>query len=278
MKEESEKILVFIPMYNCEKQISRVLAQFSPDIFPLLTEIIVVDNGSCDQSLNAAKKVIEKTPGVKIQLLLNNENYGLGGSHKVAFNYAIKHQFDFIIVLHGDDQGTIHDLVPYLRRGAHRDYDCFLGARFMRESRLDGYSKFRVLGNRIYNILYSLVSGKKLYDLGSGLNIYKTSFLKRLEYDHFSDDLTFNYYAILATVAKKASFRFFPISWREDDQVSNVKLFRQSIIGLKILSEFLFDKESLIKTDHSRSNLQKPYTANKIETSLVKQYDTETII
>jgi glycosyltransferase involved in cell wall biosynthesis len=276
MKEASEKILIFIPMYHCEKQISRVLAQFGSDILPLFTEIIIVDNGSRDQSLNVARTAIEKIPNAKIQLLMNNENYGLGGSHKVAFDYAIKHEFDYIIVLHGDDQGNIHDLVPYLQRGVHHDYDCFLGARFMRGSRLVGYSRFRILGNRVYNVLYSLIGGKRLYDLGSGLNIYKTSFLKLLEYHHFSDDLTFNYYAILATVAKKANFGFFPISWREEDQISNVKLLRQSIKGLKILSEFFFDTERFLKIDHSRPNLQKPYTAKEIAVSSVKQYDRET--
>ena len=34
---------------------------------------------------------------------------------KVAFNYAVKNKFDYVIVLHGDDQGNIHDLLPFLK-------------------------------------------------------------------------------------------------------------------------------------------------------------------
>lgn len=39
----------------------------------------------------------------------------MGGSHKVAFNYAIENNFDYIIVLHGDDQGSISDMIPVLK-------------------------------------------------------------------------------------------------------------------------------------------------------------------
>ena len=53
--------------------------------------------------------------GFPIKVLKNRENYGLGGSHKVAFNYAIENNFDYIIVLHGDDQGSISDMIPVLK-------------------------------------------------------------------------------------------------------------------------------------------------------------------
>ena len=248
-----EKILVFIPMYNCEKQIARVLAQFNEATQALVSEIIIVDNRSTDKGAVVAEAALKNLQHVKIRLLKNNANYGLGGSHKVAFNYAIQNQFDYCIVLHGDDQGHIQDLVPYLQAGIHRQYDCVLGARFMRDSVLTGYSTFRTLGNKVYNLLYSLISGTRLYDLGAGLNIYKISFLKELGYMRFANNLTFNYFAILATVARKAKFKFFPLTWREDDQISNVKLFRQSLQGLKILFSFAKNKKNFIEYDFSQA-------------------------
>lgn len=32
----------------------------------------------------------------------------------MAFNYAIENNFDYVIVLHGDDQGSISDMIPVL--------------------------------------------------------------------------------------------------------------------------------------------------------------------
>ena len=45
-----EKILLFIPMYNCEKQITRVLDQIDEKISEYIAETIVVDNRSTDRS------------------------------------------------------------------------------------------------------------------------------------------------------------------------------------------------------------------------------------
>ena len=109
-----DKILVFIPMYNCEKQVVRVLKQLEGEISGYINEVLVVNNRSTD---NGEKKVIEysKKSSQKITVLRNKENYNLGGSHKVAFNYAIENDFDYVIVLHGDDQGSIKDILPYLK-------------------------------------------------------------------------------------------------------------------------------------------------------------------
>ena len=89
------KILVFIPMYNCENQIGRVIDQFTDEVKNYINEVIIINNRSTD---NGEKIVLEKlkkqTIDLPIKLLRNNENYGLGGSHKVAFKYAIENNFD----------------------------------------------------------------------------------------------------------------------------------------------------------------------------------------
>ena len=46
-----DKILLFIPMYNCEKQIVRVLDQLTPHVCELLSEVIIVNNRSTDNRL-----------------------------------------------------------------------------------------------------------------------------------------------------------------------------------------------------------------------------------
>lgn len=244
-----DKILVFIPAYNCASQIPRVLAQFK-DGATWFSEILVVDNRSTDDTLNAATRAAAQLP-LPVKVVRNNANYGLGGSHKAAFQYAAENDFDYLVVLHGDDQGSISDLVPLLAAGHHRNVDCLLGARFMPGSRLGGYSRFRTFGNRVFNLLFSLAAGSRLYDLGSGLNLYKVEALRRAPVLGFSNSLTFNYFMILASSHWKWRIRFFPISWREDDQVSNVKLTRQSVEISKILLQFALNRRAFLEKDHS---------------------------
>lgn len=240
-----QKILLFIPAYNCEKQIVRVLGQLDEPILEYISEIVIVNNRSTDHTEQAAMDYIEQNCQFPIKLFRNDENYGLGGSHKVAFQYAIENHFDYVIVLHGDDQGDIHDLLPYLQKGVFQKYDSFLGSRFERKSKLINYSAIRIIGNYIFNILVSIVAGVHISDLGSGLNVYKVSYLKRKFYQNFPDTLTFNVYMLLYGVYTKSNFRFFPLSWREDDQISNAKFIKQSMEIFHLLLRYLFQRKKM---------------------------------
>ena len=84
-----EKLLVFIPAYNCEKQVTRVLSQLlDKRIAPWVGECIVVNNRSTDGTEAAVQDWMARHPDAPVRLLRNDRNYGLGGSHKVAFGYA----------------------------------------------------------------------------------------------------------------------------------------------------------------------------------------------
>lgn len=245
-----DKILLFIPMYNCEKQITRVLGQLTDEVCSYLTEVIIVNNRSTDNGEMAVQEYLSahKLP-VRVSLLCNDENYGLGGSHKVAFNYAIENGFDYVIVLHGDDQGFIGDLLPALRNKGYCKYDCCLGARFSNKSHLIGYSKFRIFGNRIFNMIFSIVMKSRVYDLGAGLNLYSVDMLRNRYFEMYPDNLTFNVYMLMATRAYKQKYCFFSLSWRELDQVSNAKVMRQAIKTLKMAVGFLKNGNAFLEKD-----------------------------
>jgi glycosyltransferase involved in cell wall biosynthesis len=233
------RILLFIPAYNCEKQIVRVLGSLDSRIRDYIEEIIVVNNRSTDGTEEAVREFMRTHPYMHIRLLRNKDNYGLGGSHKVAFSYAIDNKYDYVIVLHGDDQGDIRDFLPVLKKKIYMGYDCVLGARFMPGSRLEGYSLFRTVGNIVYNFLYAIGIRDRVFDLGSGLNMYDVSMLKSRFYLRFPDNLMFNCTMLLATSYYGYTMRYYPISWRETDQVSNVKMASQSMKTLKLLYDYM---------------------------------------
>ncbi len=259
---KNDKILLFIPAYNCEKQIVRVLDQLNPAIMSMISKVIVVNNRSTDKTEEVVTEYMHAHASMPITLLRNKENYGLGGSHKVAFKYAMDHGYDYVIVLHGDDQGSISDILPVLGKKYYKKHDCVLGARFMRGSKLEGYSLIRTAGNIVYDFLFAFVTRRRIYDLGSGLNIYSVDMLRSGFYEKFPDNLMFNYLMILAAEYYGHDIKFYPISWREDDQVSNVKMISQARKVLSMLRDYYRDPSVI--TSEYRDKVIESYEADPV--------------
>ena len=68
-----KKTLVFIPMYNCEAQIGRVLSKFSKDVMEVISEIIVVNNRSTDNSEQVVLNFKNENPEIPIRLTEVND-------------------------------------------------------------------------------------------------------------------------------------------------------------------------------------------------------------
>lgn len=258
------RVLVFIPMYNCEKQIPRVLSQLKDGrVAALVDGVICVNNRSTDDTEAVAVREIAMLPIAERLVVRNDDNYGLGGSHKVAIQVAADRGYEYMIVLHGDDQGSIMDIVPHLENGRHAAQDFLMGARFMPGSSLQGYSIIRTFANHIFNAIFSIISRKRLYDLGSGLNLFRVNTFSDRFHFRYADDLTFNYFLILGVVRKKFKLDFFPLTWREDDQVSNARLFRMGRQLVKIIATRVFSPNGFFSKDH-REKKHADYTFDVI--------------
>lgn len=240
------KNLLFIPCYRCAPQITRVLQGLKNEL-QYFDEIIIVDNVSPDETALKASLYIEGHKIPKTKVLINPANIGLGGSHKMAFQYAIQEKFDHVVILHGDDQGSLKDFQPLLEKMNLQALDSFwMGARFHPHSKLKGYSIIRILGNIFYNALSTVLSTQTIYDLGgSGLNLFPVRLLKAHPFFKYANDLTFHVYLLLNAIKMGQAVNFRPISWREDDQISNVKLMAQSMKLLKILFDVFKDRKLL---------------------------------
>ena len=236
------KILVAMPSYNCEKQISRVLEGFDRALLNRIEKVIVIDDRGKDNTAAVAQEAIERLGfGDKIEVVQNTRNLGLGGSHKMAFLYGEKMGADYVAILHGDNQAKaqeLNDLIDIAEK--QPELGAILGCRFMKGSRLVGYSWQRIWGNRAINALYSVVALRPSLDLGSGLNLFKLADLADHRYLGFDDRMTFNIDLLLDYYSKKTPIIFTPITWSEEDQVSNARNFTIGKIALRQLFRWRF--------------------------------------
>jgi glycosyltransferase involved in cell wall biosynthesis len=252
MQIEDKKLLI-IPTYNCENQITRVLNQIESSSLDVFHEIVIIDNRSNDKTIERAKDyILEKSLPIRIQI--NNQNNNLGGTLKNAFNYAIASNFAYIGVIHGDDQGNPNDLKLFMDNHMNADFDLAIGSRFKKESNLIGYSIIRNLGNRVVNIFASLIMRARIEDLIAGVNLYKVDFLRKIPFQVFPNNLTFDAHLLFSSVINGARIQYFPITWKDEDQISNAKIFKQGFLII----------QTLIKSKSRHSVLRsKPDAVNK---------------
>lgn len=229
--------MIAIPSYRCAPQLPRVLDEIDSDLLNRVEEIAVIDNGSPDTTVQVALDYKKSARlGEKLHVFRNTDNYNLGGTHKVAFGRAKERGYTHVVIIHGDNQAKSDEanlLLDHIQ--AHPEHQTVLGSRFNRESTLIGYDKKRVYGNKVLNAIYSALTFRHLEDLGSGLNVFALSDLDESTYLQFADKLTFNYELILDLVKRKVGFAYYPITWREEDQVSNARntnIFKTAVINL----------------------------------------------
>jgi len=229
--------LIAIPSYNCGPQIRRVLSGLESEKLGSMN-VWVVDNGSSDSTVEEALAAKRYLP--QLRVFVNTKNINLGGSHKVIFPEAQALGFSHVFILHGDDQASPTDIKGMFELSRNNGGISVLGARFMKESILQGYDWKRIFGNKILNLVFSVCARRRLYDLGSGLNLFRLVDLEPQTYVNFGNTITFNYQLILDLIRRNVSFIFSPISWKEEDQVSNARNVYVFMAGIKILVAWMF--------------------------------------
>jgi hypothetical protein len=84
------------------------------------------------------------------------------------------------------------------------------------------------------NLLFSVVLRRRVFDLGSGLNVFPIQQLRKIELNKLPNDLTFNIEFLKWLLAMKKRIIWLPISWVETDQISNVRVTKQVIKTLRL--------------------------------------------
>ena len=94
------KISVVIPMYNASKTIERALNSIKEQTFKCNYQIIVVNDGSKDNSQEIVEKYIADNPELNI-ILINQINGGVSKARNTGLKHATG---DFIALLDSDDE------------------------------------------------------------------------------------------------------------------------------------------------------------------------------
>ncbi len=250
MESKNPRVLCLIPARNCQQSLPRVFADFYGEILDYIEEILVIDNASTDETFQVAKDELKKLKSIKGTVFQNIRNYGLGGSHKIAFKYASEAGFDYLMVVHGDGSASVNDFLTVFNEENYQNYDLILSNRLSPFHQRTHYPFHRLWVNRLLSAFATLVTGQLIKDFSGGpLNFYRVSAFVSEKEDairRFSNDVALPQNMILHGVFRKYRLRYFPVNLHEQDRKPWNKLISQFGKSVLLLVNFLFRPQKCV--------------------------------
>jgi len=162
---------VFFPAYNEEDNIVATVSKAIAVLKSLKLanwEVIVVDDGSTDNTAAAVQELADKNP--KIRLIRHRRNRGYGAAIKTGFSSA---KFDWIAFTDSDGQFDFREINKFLDHVP--DYQVIAGYRKKRSD-----SKFRRMMAFLLRIWDKVLFGLNLKDVDCGFKLIKKSVIDKV--------------------------------------------------------------------------------------------------
>ena len=167
-------ISVVIPLYNEEESLPELEAWIRKvmDVNQLTYEIILVDDGSKDQSWQVVEQLTQISPNVRG--IKFRRNYGKSAALNVGFQAA---KGEVVITMDADLQDSPDEIPDLYRMIKEGGFDMVSG---WKKKRLDPVLT-KNLPSKFYNWTARRMTGIKLHDFNCGLKSYKNSVVKSIE-------------------------------------------------------------------------------------------------
>ncbi len=166
-----KNISIIIPIYNEEGNVKPLVESISKACAALKHEILLVDDGSKDGTVEEMQAIAKNIPAVKVIRL--KRNFGQTAALAAGIDHATG---DVIIPMDGDGQNDPAD-IPRLLEKINEGYDVVSGWRRDRKDKV----VTRILPSKIANALISGISGVHLHDYGCSLKAYRSSVIKHVQ-------------------------------------------------------------------------------------------------
>jgi glycosyltransferase involved in cell wall biosynthesis len=214
-------ISVVIPAYNEASAIERTISDVRATLgLGPLFEIIVVDDGSTDQTGTIARK-----SGAKV--IRHPHNIGYGRALKDGITAAV---YETIVIIDADGTYPVRD-IPRIVAELDRGFDLAVGARSGAAVN-DTWIKAPL--RRLLKFLVEFTAGGRVPDVNSGLRAFKRSTIMAY-FPQLCDTFSFTTSMTLAFLLTKRFVVHVPIDYFDRVGTTKVRLLRDSLRTLQYI-------------------------------------------
>lgn len=207
------KLSIVVPAFNEGARLDATLPGILAHLNKSSTksELIVVDDGSDDDTAAVAEKALAQAGAVETRVLRYEKNRGKGYAVRLGLLAATAN----IVLFTDADLSTpvneIGKLIDPIRSG---DYDLTFGSRALDRKLIGVHQPWRrEQGGRIFNLIVRVATGLPFWDTQCGFKAFRMSVCRPLieaaRIDRFGFDVELIYLAYLA----KLRLREIPVRW-----------------------------------------------------------------
>jgi glycosyltransferase involved in cell wall biosynthesis len=174
-KEHS--VAVIVPAYNEGRLIEATLR----DIPDFVDSVIVIDDGSKDDTVEKARQVANGDG--RVLVMVQEQNQGKGAAVVRGFEQVIAEGRDVAVLMDGDNQMPAEYVSSLLDPLIEDGLDATKGNRFIADPKaLSSMPRYRMIGNVLLTMMTKLASGYwSIFDSQNGYWALRTTTIKRLE-------------------------------------------------------------------------------------------------
>lgn len=221
------RLLIFVVTYNAIKTLSSVLERIPHRALQeagVEAEVLVIDDESIDNTFESGLAFAAQNNTLPITVLSNPANLGYGGNQKLGYHYAIKNEFDFVALVHGDGQYAPEELPRLIAPLLAGEAQAVFGSRMLEPlGALRGNMPiYKFVGNKILTWLQNAILGSTLSEFHSGYRIYSIKALSSVPFDRNSDGFDFDTDIIIQLLAAQQTIRELPIPTFYGDETCHV--------------------------------------------------------
>jgi glycosyltransferase involved in cell wall biosynthesis len=165
---------IVISLFNEAESLPELVSWINRALTPeqLEYEIIMIDDGSTDNSWQVIKELKKSYP--EIRGISFRRNYGKSAALYKGFEAA---KGDIVVTMDADLQDSPEEIPEMIRMIKEEEYDLVSG---WKKKRYDG-TFTKNLPSKLYNATARKVTGIKLHDMNCGLKAYRKIVVKNIE-------------------------------------------------------------------------------------------------
>ena len=165
--------LVIVPTYNERENLPQLIERF----LKLPVDLLLVDGNSPDGTGKVADELAAKHPSVHV--LHETEKRGLGRAYCAGFDWALKHDYEFIMEMDGDLSHNPDDIPKFIEAAASADL--VLGSRYVNGIRVINWPLGRLMLSMGAALYVRTITGMPFSDPTGGFKCFRRRALQSID-------------------------------------------------------------------------------------------------